>query len=61
MKDDKVDIISKTSTQIGGVTVNFTVGRIKPQQRGCPKCPDYIGKCPCCGSERPGPDNGWKE
>jgi hypothetical protein len=30
MKDDAVEIISKSTTQVGGVTVNFTVGRIKP-------------------------------
>jgi hypothetical protein len=28
--DDKVEIVSKSTRQIGGVTVNFTVGRIKP-------------------------------
>lgn len=28
-KPSGVEIISKHSTQIGGVTVNFTVGRIK--------------------------------
>jgi hypothetical protein len=30
-RTDGIEIISKTTRQIGGVTVNFTVGRIKPR------------------------------
>lgn len=27
----------------------------KPEGDGCPKCPDYVGKCPYCGRPRPRP------